>query len=58
MRKVSDADYGNVNFVTSVSDFLCLIHESQAVVETILVLVNTRTSPSNCAITNSCLLTR
>lgn len=33
MCKVSDADYGNVDFVTSESDFLCLIHESQAVVE-------------------------
>lgn len=57
--KVTDADCGNVDFVTSEADFLCLIlHKSQEVVETVLVLVNTRTSPSNCAITNSCLLTR
>lgn len=58
MCKVTDADCRNVDFVTSELGFLCLIlHKSKEVAETIIVLVNTRTSPSNCAITNSCLLT-
>lgn len=54
MCKVTDAtdtDCGNVDFVTSELDYLCLV------VETIIVLGNTWTSPSNYAITHSCLLT-
>lgn len=58
MSKVTDADCRNVDF-TSEPDFLCLIlHKSREMGKPSFVLVNTRTSSSNCAIRNSCLLTR